>query len=92
MSREVGIFPPNNFPVQYLGRESDGRTGVYSQTDLYVQHEFKMAGQRRPGEPERAEPVRSGGVPWKHDVPLEGTTASPSTRPPSTAGNSISTS
>jgi hypothetical protein len=47
LSREVGILPTNNYPVQYLGRGSDGRTDVYSQTDLYVQHEFKMGGQRR---------------------------------------------
>ena len=27
--------------------EATGAPDVYSQTDLYVQHEFKMAGQRR---------------------------------------------
>ena len=47
VSRELGIFPPNNFPVNYLGRGSDGRTDVYSQTDLYVQHEFKVGGGDR---------------------------------------------
>jgi hypothetical protein len=46
VSREIGIFPPNNFPVQYHGRLSDGRTDVFSQTDLYVQHEFKVGGDR----------------------------------------------
>ena len=38
MTRELGIFPTSNYPVQYLGRGSDGRTPVYSQTDLFVQH------------------------------------------------------
>jgi hypothetical protein len=46
VSREIGIFPPNNLPVQYHGRGSDGRTDIYSQTDLYVQHEFKVGGDR----------------------------------------------
>ncbi len=47
MTREVGIYPPNTLPVQYLGRGSDGRTPVYSQTDLYLQHELRVAGDRR---------------------------------------------
>ena len=38
VTREIGIYPPNNLPVQYLGRGSDGRTPTFSQTDLYVQH------------------------------------------------------
>lgn len=46
VTRELGIYPTSNLPVQYLGRLSDGRTPVYSQTDLYVQHAFKMAGSR----------------------------------------------
>jgi hypothetical protein len=46
VSREIGIFPPNNLPVQYLGRGSDGRTDIFSQTDLYIQHEFKVGGDR----------------------------------------------
>ncbi len=47
VSREIGIYPPNNLPVQYLGRGSDGRTPVFSQTDLYVAQTFKLAGNRR---------------------------------------------
>jgi len=39
VTREIGIYPPNTLPVQYLGRFSDGRTHVYSQTDLLVQHD-----------------------------------------------------
>jgi hypothetical protein len=47
VTRELGIYPTSNLPVQYLGRMSDGRTDVYSQTDLLVQHEIKLAGARR---------------------------------------------
>jgi hypothetical protein len=47
VSREIGIYPPNTLPVQYLGRMSDGRTDVFSQTDFLIQHEFKLAGVRR---------------------------------------------
>ena len=46
VSREIGIFPPNNLPVNYHGRMSDGRTDAFSQTDLLVQHEFRVGGQR----------------------------------------------
>jgi len=46
VSREIGIYPPNNLPVNYLGRGSDGRTPVFSQTDLYVQHGFRIGGSR----------------------------------------------
>jgi hypothetical protein len=46
VSREIGIFPGSNYPVQYLGRNSDGRTDTYSQTDLYVQHEIRLGQQR----------------------------------------------
>jgi hypothetical protein len=47
VTREIGIYPPNNLPVQYQGRLSDGRTDVFSQTDLSIQHEFRLAGTRR---------------------------------------------
>jgi hypothetical protein len=46
VSRELGIFAGNNLPVNYLGRGSDGRTPVYSQTDFLVQHAFRFAGTR----------------------------------------------
>ena len=42
VTREIGIYPPNNLPVQYLGRGSDGRTPVFSQTDLLVQHDLRL--------------------------------------------------
>jgi hypothetical protein len=45
VSREIGIYPGNNLPVNYLGRGSDGRTPMYSQTDIFVQHSFTMGGR-----------------------------------------------
>ncbi len=47
VSREIGIYPTSNLPVNYLGRASDGRTPVYSQTDLFVQHGFKLGGSKQ---------------------------------------------
>jgi hypothetical protein len=46
VTREIGIYPGSNLPVQYLGRGSDGRTPMFSQTDLYAQHTFSMSGGR----------------------------------------------
>jgi hypothetical protein len=46
VSREIGIFPGSNYPLQYLGRKSDGRTDTYLQTDLYLQHEVALASRR----------------------------------------------
>jgi hypothetical protein len=47
VSREIGIYPPNNLPVNYLGRGSDGRTDAFSQTDLLVAHRFNFMGSRQ---------------------------------------------
>ncbi len=47
MTREVRFIPPSNYPVLYLGRLSDGRTPTFSQTDLFLQHEFKLGGDKR---------------------------------------------
>lgn len=47
VSREIGIYPTSNLPVNYLGRMSDGRTPTYSQTDLFAQHGFKMGGGKQ---------------------------------------------
>ena len=47
ITRDIAIVTGHSYPVQYLGRGSDGRTDVYSQTDLLVQHEFRMPGSRR---------------------------------------------
>jgi len=42
VTREVAVLPPSNYPMQYLGRMSDGRTPTLSQTDLYVQQDIAM--------------------------------------------------
>jgi hypothetical protein len=42
ITRELSVLPPNNYPVQYLGRASDGRTDPFIQTDVYAQHEVKL--------------------------------------------------
>jgi hypothetical protein len=47
VTREIGVIPPNNFPMQYQGRLSDGRMPTLSQTDINLQQEFKMGGARR---------------------------------------------
>jgi hypothetical protein len=44
-TREMGFLPPNDFPVNYLGRNSDGRLPFYSQADLYAQYRLTL-GQR----------------------------------------------
>jgi hypothetical protein len=47
ISREIGTFGTNNLPVNYLGRLSDGRTPTFSQTNLLVQHGFRIGGGRQ---------------------------------------------
>ena len=47
VTREIGVLPTSNFPVQYLGRESDGRMPVFMQTDMSVQHSFKIGDARQ---------------------------------------------
>jgi hypothetical protein len=47
ISRSISVLAGHNYPMYYLGRGSDGRTPVYSQTDLYVQQEFRIGGRRR---------------------------------------------
>jgi hypothetical protein len=42
ISRQVSNF---NLPFFYLGRGSEGRTPTFSQTDLYLQHEVRLAGR-----------------------------------------------
>ena len=42
ISREVGILPTSNYPVNYLGRLSDGRTPMFSQADMFIQHSFPI--------------------------------------------------
>jgi hypothetical protein len=44
ITREAGFFPPNNYPVQYAGRASDGRTPWYSQTDMNLAQDIRLSG------------------------------------------------
>ena len=47
VTREVAVLPTSNYPVQYLGRLSDGRLPTYSQTDLSLNHSFRMGGVKQ---------------------------------------------
>jgi outer membrane receptor protein involved in Fe transport len=42
VTRQAAAVAGLGFPIQYLGRLSDGRTDVFSQTDLQLQHEFRL--------------------------------------------------
>jgi hypothetical protein len=42
VTREAAAISPSNFPIQYLGRLSDGRTPTISQTDFTVSHSFRL--------------------------------------------------
>jgi hypothetical protein len=46
-TREMPVVWGHEYPLQYLGRVSDGRLPFVSQTDLLVQQEFALAGGRR---------------------------------------------
>ncbi len=42
VTREAAAISGSFYPIQYLGRLSDGRTPVFSQTDLTVSHSFRL--------------------------------------------------
>ena len=42
VTREAAVLPPSYYPMQYLGRMSDGRMPTMSQTEVYVQHDFTI--------------------------------------------------
>lgn len=42
VTRQAAAVAGLGYPIQYKGRLSDGRTDVFSQTDLQVQHEVKL--------------------------------------------------
>jgi hypothetical protein len=46
-TREAAFIEGNAFPVQYLGRNSDGRMPFYNQLDLYAQHQFRLGERTR---------------------------------------------
>ncbi|HSL21920.1 MAG TPA: hypothetical protein VK886_10325 [Vicinamibacterales bacterium] len=47
VTREAAFITGSNFPVQFLSRGSDCRTPVFSQTDLQLQHDFRLIGDQR---------------------------------------------
>ena len=46
-TRLMPMMTGHEYPMLYLGRNSDGRLPFQSQTDLLVQQEFRLAGSRR---------------------------------------------
>jgi hypothetical protein len=46
VTRQVPIIAPDNYPIRYRGRASDGRTPFLTQSDLFVQHGFRIGGGR----------------------------------------------
>jgi hypothetical protein len=42
ISRNAYVMPGHNYYLYFNGRGSDGRTPFLTQTDLYVQHEFRL--------------------------------------------------
>ncbi len=60
VSRELGIYPTSNLPVQYLGRGSDGRTPMYLSDRSVPAALHQDGGVAQPAaQPERAQSVRS---------------------------------
>jgi hypothetical protein len=45
VTREAAAISGSSFPIQYLGRLSDGRTPTMSQTDFTVSHSFRFGSQ-----------------------------------------------
>jgi outer membrane receptor for Fe3+-dicitrate len=46
-TRELAYTTSSAFPIQYLGRNSDGRLDMYSQTDLQVAQDFSLGGAKK---------------------------------------------
>ena len=72
VTREAAAISPSNFPIQYLGRLSDGRTPTISQTDFTVSHSFRFGvAEPRAGHGHH-QPVRSeDGDQQVHDAAAE---------------------
>jgi hypothetical protein len=47
ITREAAFIAGSNYPVQYLGRGSEGRTPFFSQLDMYAQYQVKLGGRKR---------------------------------------------
>jgi TonB dependent receptor/Carboxypeptidase regulatory-like domain len=46
ITRQVSVITGSSYPIRYLGRDSEGRTPMLSQTDLFVSHRFTIAGNK----------------------------------------------
>jgi hypothetical protein len=46
ISSSVSIIANHNYPIYWKGRGDAGRTPMFSQTDLFVQHSFRIGGGR----------------------------------------------
>jgi hypothetical protein len=47
ITREAAFVTGSAYPVQYLGRGSDGRTPAYKQVDMFLQHSIRLGGAKR---------------------------------------------
>ena len=47
ITREAAFVTGSGFPIQYLGRNSDGRTPFFTQLDLFLQKELRLSGDKR---------------------------------------------
>jgi hypothetical protein len=47
ITRQVPIIAGSNYPIRYQGRASEGRTPFFTQSDVFVQHAFKVGGGRQ---------------------------------------------
>jgi len=46
ITREAAFVAGSNYPIFYLGRNSDGRTPFFNQLDLFAQYELKLGSGR----------------------------------------------
>ncbi|MEO6238978.1 MAG: TonB-dependent receptor [Vicinamibacterales bacterium] len=46
ITRQVPVVAGSNYPIRYRGRNSEGRTPMFSQSDLFVAHSFRVGGQK----------------------------------------------
>jgi hypothetical protein len=47
ITREAAVIQGSAYPVQYLGRLSDGRTPIFSRSNFLIQHDIRMGANRR---------------------------------------------
>jgi len=47
ITREAAFIAGSDYPIFYMGRNSDGRTPFFNQLDLFAQYELKLGGRKR---------------------------------------------